>query len=889
MASEGWGLSDQAAGERPALKKRLLRRSLAAVLCGLMLPPMAPAGGAPAPKLTPADGRDYRVVDCLVIEPTMQIGRFARSAGRQKLIRASVDDCMTAGGQFALDDGNSVAAAVARWRPAAEAGDPDAQTRLADLLKMDVDGGRDPVSAAAWYAKAAAKGHKPAQYSLARLYEEGAGVAKDTAKANEWYAKAFGVDPRRDVGLRLASSAEVEALQARISSQSEQLKLKDGEIAALKQDVSAKQAELTRITQAHAEDLKQIALLQTQLADQRSNLSAALDKGANSLRDLASRQGELEAMRKQIVGREAALATREQDFARRQSALTQDTTSLLAAKGQLDSSQKEILSLRQELEKLRTDLALRASETRDAGAQNDKSRAELAALRIQLETRTRETAARETALIERERTLATAEAGLAAKTSASAADTDAGRKALDAQRRDVEALRASLSADRGRLKSDADAYQAKLVSVAAREETARAAEARYAALLSQVEGREAAVAAREAEFVKAGGLLASQRAERDALDKDRAALQAERTSFAALKTDAVKQTSDLVAREQLVKTSFSEIEKRAADLDLRKAALDKQEMEARKTQSEADSAKAKYDELLQRFAAIADVVNGAQRGDPQVRTSAGGSGRDMLGYEKIPFGRFHAILIGNEAYNDPKWERLDTPLKDVAELQDVLTKKYGFDVSVLKNATRDQIMRTINETAKAMGPTDNLLIYYAGHGRKVGELGYWEPVDSEADQNTFYKSIPATDIYSQMSISHARKVLVISDSCFSGNMVKTRGPLLQPADDSQAAQVQAVKKEVELQARLMIASGNTNENVADGGGRGHSVFAQALIDELKSNSTLVKASNVFLAVRDRVNRWGAPQTPIFDRMPASAGDGGGDFLFVPAAITVASR
>ena len=42
-------------------------------------------------------------------------------------------------------------------------------------------------------------------------------------------------------------------------------------------------------------------------------------------------------------------------------------------------------------------------------------------------------------------------------------------------------------------------------------------------------------------------------------------------------------------------------------------------------------------------------------------------------------------------------EKLKTPIKDINSIGKVLTKKYGFQVNYLSNASRRDILKTINE------------------------------------------------------------------------------------------------------------------------------------------------------------------------------------------------
>ena len=59
------------------------------------------------------------------------------------------------------------------------------------------------------------------------------------------------------------------------------------------------------------------------------------------------------------------------------------------------------------------------------------------------------------------------------------------------------------------------------------------------------------------------------------------------------------------------------------------------------------------------------------------------------------FGRFHALVIGNQNYRHLK--SLKTPLADARAVAAVLENKYGFEVELLLDKTREEIVLAIDE------------------------------------------------------------------------------------------------------------------------------------------------------------------------------------------------
>src|SRR4030095_4471033 len=80
----------------------------------------------------------------------------------------------------------------------------------------------------------------------------------------------------------------------------------------------------------------------------------------------------------------------------------------------------------------------------------------------------------------------------------------------------------------------------------------------------------------------------------------------------------------------------------------------------------------------------------------------------------LSLGAFHALVVGNSDY--VAFGRLRTAVNDVEAVAALLGDRYGFRVKLLRNATRAQIMSELYELRQRLTESDNLLIYYAGHG-----------------------------------------------------------------------------------------------------------------------------------------------------------------------------
>ena len=146
---------------------------------------------------------------------------------------------------------------------------------------------------------------------------------------------------------------------------------------------------------------------------------------------------------------------------------------------------------------------------------------------------------------------------------------------------------------------------------------------------------------------------------------------------------------------------------------------------------------------------------------------------------------------------------------------------------------------------------DSVLIYYAGHGVfDEKQDGYWVPVDGEVDQD--YNYVSNADVLSRLGSIEARHKLLISDSCFSGNLL-TRG--MSPVSPSELRKPGILSPEEQIEICPGFTSGG-DEPVYDGGPRwgGNSVFAYHLIAQLEANQQqYLSATQIGQVVTARVS------------------------------------
>jgi uncharacterized caspase-like protein len=238
----------------------------------------------------------------------------------------------------------------------------------------------------------------------------------------------------------------------------------------------------------------------------------------------------------------------------------------------------------------------------------------------------------------------------------------------------------------------------------------------------------------------------------------------------------------------------------------------------------------------------------------------------------VNFGVYQALVIGNQDYRH--LQKLKTPVADASVVAETLRRDYGFSkVTLLRDATRDDMLGALDNVRRALGPQDNLLIYYAGHGflDSGAGRGYWLPVDAERDSRLRWLS--NADITDTLKAVKAKHVVVIADSCYSGTLVRDVTLSLDNVD-----LVTLARKK----ARTVLTSGGL-EPVVDGGGGDHSVFAKGFLDALRGNRGVADLTTLFARIRSQVST-NAQQLPEYGIIH-EAGHEGGDFLFVRSRPT----
>ncbi|MBC8427204.1 MAG: caspase family protein [Deltaproteobacteria bacterium] len=244
-----------------------------------------------------------------------------------------------------------------------------------------------------------------------------------------------------------------------------------------------------------------------------------------------------------------------------------------------------------------------------------------------------------------------------------------------------------------------------------------------------------------------------------------------------------------------------------------------------------------------------------------------------------------AVVIGIDTYeNLSPNDYLSYAVKDAKGVESVLRSNCMFDRIITlynKDATRDNIMKILQGELATTGPDDAVFVYFAGHGvtrpmhTGTGELGYLIPYDGSLSRYEIHRNISMQQIRGDVCpLIPAKHVFFVMDACFGGLLLDQRAVVIKPGRD--AAYLREITAEP---VRQVLAAGQANETVLDGGPRGHSVFTGRLIQAIEKMKDYMTARELINTLSKEV--YGDAVARGHKQRPRGGSIyGTGDFVFV---------
>ncbi len=239
----------------------------------------------------------------------------------------------------------------------------------------------------------------------------------------------------------------------------------------------------------------------------------------------------------------------------------------------------------------------------------------------------------------------------------------------------------------------------------------------------------------------------------------------------------------------------------------------------------------------------------------------------QLAGDTAAVGTQYAVFIAINRYKD--WNALRYPVADAREITEILSRRYYVDRFIElydEEATKAGIVRLFNQLIITTRPEDGVFIFYAGHGHldQMSDTGFWIPADGGLDTFEQDNWLPNAQIRGFISKMKARHIVLMSDSCFSGDILNpTRA--ITPEITSEY-----FRRAYSRVSRQVLTSG-ASETVPDS-----SEFARGLKMALEGNTApqldpIMLYSQIRLGMKDT--------TPLLGDLKNSGHQEGGSFLF----------
>ncbi|MEA1887454.1 MAG: tetratricopeptide repeat protein [Bacteroidota bacterium] len=173
-----------------------------------------------------------------------------------------------------------------------------------------------------------------------------------------------------------------------------------------------------------------------------------------------------------------------------------------------------------------------------------------------------------------------------------------------------------------------------------------------------------------------------------------------------------------------------------------------------------------------------------------------------------PMGKTWVVFIENSNYEC--FASLAGPVKDVNLMKSALTNYQIHNIIHEKDLTKEEMEKFFTIDLRDMiksNQVNSLLVWYAGHGKVVNDVGYWIPVDARRDDEFTYFNINTLRAAMEPYTNILTHTLVVTDACESGPSFYTAmraAPTIKSCSDWRATQNKSAQ--VFMSAERQLAS-----------------------------------------------------------------------------------
>ncbi|WP_299460417.1 tetratricopeptide repeat protein [uncultured Microscilla sp.] len=245
------------------------------------------------------------------------------------------------------------------------------------------------------------------------------------------------------------------------------------------------------------------------------------------------------------------------------------------------------------------------------------------------------------------------------------------------------------------------------------------------------------------------------------------------------------------------------------------------------------------------------------------------------GKENLILGTHRALLVATNEYTH--WDNLMNPVYDAKAIAKDLKEIYGFEIDLLLNPTKDEIVLKLRSYAKKQYENnDELFIFFAGHGQfdEVFKEGYLVTKDSKLNDESKSSYISHSNLRTYINNINCKHVFLMMDVCFGGTfdpLIASRGMKEHELTKSRA---EYVNRKLRYKTRRYLTSGG-KEYVPDGRAGSHSPFARRFLTALRSEG----GENGILSIAE-ILKFVQTVTPNPRSGEFGSNEPGSEFLFV---------
>ncbi len=251
-----------------------------------------------------------------------------------------------------------------------------------------------------------------------------------------------------------------------------------------------------------------------------------------------------------------------------------------------------------------------------------------------------------------------------------------------------------------------------------------------------------------------------------------------------------------------------------------------------------------------------------------------------LGVEAVAHEKRYALVIGNNGYNSVT--QLEKAVNDARAMGAAL-ERAGFATTVLTDANRRSMNRSINQFVENIAGGGEGVFYFAGHGVQIDNQNFLLPVDLEPPRNgedIADQAVSLQRIQDKIADVHAQYALMIIDACRDN-------PLPTKAGRSIGG-TRGLSQPSSAQGQMVVFSAGANQKaldkLSDSDRNPNGVFTRQLLPWITQPGVSIR--DVVLKVRREV--YAEARSVRHEQLPAVYDQVLGDFFFVHAPAAAAS-